>query len=153
MLSGVVSLVLFMAASVSGANVANCADQANCIRISIEEVNSTLCGDNCEYKVCLTADFISPCIKEGSISHTCAPLADTCANGFDFDDGSLYNDPEVFSGDVICQYAGPSQNVAFILKDGNMCQGEASLTTTDSFLLTATCRPTNVAEIISPQMT
>merc|ERR1712232_1498510 len=109
----------------------NCMTQSGCVAFTIEEMPNSLCSNQygCEYRVCMTLDFVSQkCAAKpnnGFIDaegYTCPKKSNVCAdNGFlGFESATKTSSPDILkNGYRQCQVAGPNQRVEFLLKDGD----------------------------------
>ena len=117
----------------SGGPMQTCNDQSKCLKVTYEELDSSICDGDCEWKVCLELDLSnSGCTKKGSVSHSCIKDDDTCLTNTSFVD--FYHAQEVEnleSGHKQCQNVGSNTKVDFLLKDGRACKYGSSLTNYD----------------------
>ena len=125
-------------ASFASAGIETCALQSDCITFSVNKIDDpNICECDCVYNICMTIDFSGDCTKTGTVSHTCAKDAETCAEGTTFENATEV--AGLASGYSQCQQVPAGGTAEFLLKDGNAAQGCGTDTVSFQSDYTASC--------------
>jgi hypothetical protein len=103
----------------SAAPIATCGTQWDCLDFTFESIQSPICDDECEWRVCMKLNLTKPdCTKTGTVSHTCEKPDDECMptpGSF----GAAEEVGGIGNGYEYCQVVPPGGVAEFLLKDGN----------------------------------